>query len=703
MTQVPMVSDYLTVCSTFGNHDGRAGHAPRGGDLWIRYENGDLRNLTAEAGYGNPGLQGANSIAVREPCVHFGAEKALFSMVVGAPTGPSNPDYFWQIYEVTGFGRGQSVAITRIANQPANYNNVSPIYASDGRILFTSDRPIGGEQHLHPQLDEYEEAPTNTGLWSLDRSSGELFLMNHSPSGVFTPLLDTFGRVVFTRWDHLERDQQKELELMGAGTYGAFNYSGEELDSVPTASDAEVFPEPRTQFVNFINQNPGYSGDLNGYEPHLTGNAFNEFNPWMINQDGTVEETLNHVGRHELHAFVDKVRTDDPNLTNAVLAIAGVSNRYEIKNLFQMSEDPWSPGSYLGIDAREFETHGAGQIVRINGNPLLNADRMTIEYITPRATQSPTLTPGPDHTGLYRDPVRLIDGQALCSHTPTTRKDSNIGSATHPVSRYDFRLTRLVLDGDHFRAGERLTNGISKTVEYWNPFSLVHHSGNLWELDAVEVQPRPVPPSTSESSLESPETQAIAAAGVSEAALRSFLEANDLALIVSRDVTSRDDEDRQQPYNLRIPSSGHNHTATGGTVYDVSHMQLFQADRIRSLNFGGTSVLQGRRVLAQPLHAPEATNPDPLGGPAGSVRIGDDGSMAALVPARRAMSWQLTAPDHEPVVRERYWLSFQPGEIRTCHSCHGLNEFDQVAGTEPTNVPSALTDLLEYLQGLGSL
>jgi len=25
-----------------------------------------------------------------------------------------------------------------------------------------------------------------------------------------------------------------------------------------------------------------------------------------------------------------------------------------------------------------------------------------------------------------------------------------------------------------------------------------------------------------------------------------------------------------------------------------------------------------------------------------------------------------------PVVRERYWLTFQPGEVRVCAACHGV-------------------------------
>src|SRR6185436_19808754 len=83
-------------------------------------------------------------------------------------------------------------------------------------------------------------------------------------------------------------------------------------------------------------------------------------------------------------------------------------------------------------------------------------------------------------------------------------------------------------------------------------------------------------------------------------------------------------------------------------------------------------------------------------GPIGSVRVASDGSMAAFVPARRAMTWQLTDSAGNGVVRERYWLSFQPGEIRVCTSCHGLNSRDQAGQVTPANQPEALRQLLQY-------
>ena len=75
-TVTPSTGD--TVSGTFrhfvsfvGNHEGTSTKAPRGGDLYIRYDNGTLRNLTAECGYGTtPGQE----ICVREANVHWKAK-----------------------------------------------------------------------------------------------------------------------------------------------------------------------------------------------------------------------------------------------------------------------------------------------------------------------------------------------------------------------------------------------------------------------------------------------------------------------------------------------------------------------------------------------------------------------------------------------------------------------------------------------------
>ena len=685
VTQVPIPADFTTIGSVFGNHDPQLQAVGRGGDLWIRYPDGTLRNLTAEAGYGVTGFQGADSIAVRDPAVHWSGEKALFSMVIGAPEQQYVWEaYHWQIYEVSGLGQGETAVITRVPGQPVDYNNVSPIYDSQDRIIFTSDRPRDGQPHLYPQLDEYEEAATVSGLWQLDPASGALRLLNHAPSGDFTPFVDSFGRVVFTQWDHLQRDQQADAdnvnELGGQPCdYCTFNWSGEEPDAVPLDTRVEVFPEPRADH------------DLAG--TNLWGHTFNHFFPWAMNQDGSELETLNHIGRHELHDYIPPSLTDDPNLVEYYGQLPRF-NPNSIDNFLQITEDPSMPGRYIGVDAPEFYTHAAGQVVSIDAPPDLDADHMAVTYLTHRDTADYTNDPSPDHSGHYRDPLMLSNGVLIAAHTAETGAAGNDGTRANPIPRYRFRLKTLSQAANgYLEADQPLTAGISKSVSYWDPDVLVSYSGELWELQPVEVRPQTRPADTAAPNLAAPEADAFVQAGIDPDTLHSYLLANDLALIVSRNVTTRDDFDRQQPFNLNVPG-GVQTTGTSGTIYDVAMMQLFQADLIRGLG-GADDPDPGRRVLAQPLHDPVAVNL-PTVGPAGSVAVAADGSVAAFVPTSRALTWQLTDADGEGVVRERYWLTFQPGEMRVCTSCHGLSELDQAGNGPSQNTPQALVQLLGW-------
>ncbi|HEX7151372.1 MAG TPA: hypothetical protein VF618_07770 [Thermoanaerobaculia bacterium] len=682
VTQVPVPADFTTVASTFGNHEGQIDSAPRGGDLWIRYPDGTLKNLTRAAGFGMEGMQGANAIAVREPSVHWSGTKALFSMVVGAPTRQFEVrvDY-WQLYEVTGLGKDDTPVVRKIANQPANFNNISPLYGTDERILFTSDRPRNGARHLYPQLDEYEEAPTVTGIWSLDPATADLRLLNHSPSGAFTPIIDSFGRVIFTRWDHLQRDQQADTDETEIDTYGTFDYSDESATAQRLNQRVEVFPEPRSSRDDLL-------GGTN-----LEGNSINHFFPWEINEDGTAEETLNHIGRHELHSYFNRAFNDDAALVEFIDATSGRANANDLLNMFQIREDPTHPGRYFGTEAPEFYTHASGQIVNIDAEPLRPADQLDLTFVTARVTRQ-FIESGPkppDHSGHYRDPLPLANGTLLASHTTEVRPDRNEGSRANPKSRYAFRIKKLEPQNGAYAAGEALTPGLTATVSYWDPDVLVTWSGELWELHAVEVRARPKPVRRA-SRFEEPELRIFREEGVDPAQFERDLASKNLALIVSRNVTSRDIADRQQPYNLRVAGGGASSATTSGKAYDVAHLQLFQADQLRGIG-GADSPRAGRRVLARHMH--EATNP-PTSGPQASVKIAADGSIAAFVPARRAMSWQMTDPGGTPVVRERYWLTMQPGEVRVCGSCHGVNTRDQLGRAAPQNLPEALRDALRF-------
>jgi len=684
VTQVP-VGGFGSLSSTFGNHLSDMEDAPRGGDLVIRYPDGTLRFLTQEAGFGGAGMQGANAIAVREPCVHWSGDKALFAMVVGAPTQQYQvAQFYWQIYEVSGLGEGETASIRHISGQPGTFNNVSPIYGTDGRIIFSSDRPPSGALHHYPQRDEYESAPTVVGLYALDEASATLTLIEHSPSGVFSPSLDSFGRVIFTKWDHMQRDQQGDAPDTAA-SYQAFTYASEAADAATTTSlaGAEVFPEPRTS------DDPAYS-------PALSLHSFNQFFPWEINQDGTAEETVNHVGRHELGGtYTDGSFVADPNLTYFVSPSLHL-NQLRIGGdggLLHLREDPTHPGDFLTTHAAEFGTGAGGTLMRLTGAPSINPESMLLTAVTPTENDANV----PQDTGYYRNPLPMTDGTLLAVHTPATGQLTNLGTTAAPSWSYQYRIVRLTQQGAFFAASTPLTNGIQKSLSWWTPDVQASYNGALWELDPVEVVARAVPtPST--SSLPAIEAGVFAAAGVDVASFEDYLHSHGLALIVSRNVTQRDRADRQQPFNLQVPG-GVSSIAVSGTVYDVSFLQVFEADALRGYG-DPASPSAGRRLLARPMHQPGVSQA--AGGLPGAVALGADGSMAALVPAARALAWQLTDPNGGGVVRERNWLTFQPGEIRVCTSCHGINTQSQTGDPPPTNAPAALQDLLtQWKAGVG--
>jgi hypothetical protein len=622
----PRGDEFASRLSVFANHLGaRDDRTPRGGALWIRYPDGTLRNLTAETGFTN--------VAVREPSVHWDGAKAVFSLAQG-----SSP---WQMYEISGIAKGQTAVVRKLPGQPA-YNNVSPIYATDDKILFTSDTPRAA--HLYPQLDEYESTPTVTGMFSLDPATASWRMLNHTPSGVFSPTIDSFGRVIFTRWDHLVQDQQ-------ADSTDGYNTTSEAAGAQRIARK-EVFPEPR-----FSSLTTPY-GTVNQHQ-------FNLFQPWQMNQDGTAELTMNHIGRHELsmgsgmsRSFAnDPVLADPPNLSL-------MSNKKIIRvdsGVLQMKEDPRRPGIYFGTYAKEFGSLGSGQLIRFTGAPSLNAEQMVFTPVTGGDGE------GSFPDGRYRDPLPLTSGALLAVHTTSSGISAGV----------QFRLRQLALD-----AAGNATSG-----QLLTPFN-----GALWEVEPVEVVARPRPAGKINDGLDAAAKQVLAEEGVTEAELTAWLKTNALALIVTNNQTSRDRNDVQQPYNLEVPG-GVKTTSNSGKVYPIAHYQIIEGQQIRGYA-AYNDATQGRRVIGQP--AAQGKNKPNPGGPAGSVKIFPDGSTAAFVATNRALAWQTTDAGGVPIVRERVWVTMQPGEARTCSGCHGANSKDQSGLVAPANKPEALRDLLRY-------
>jgi hypothetical protein len=695
VSQVPVPGDDVaraTITSTFANHLPTTAAAPRGGDLLLMSPTGVVRNLTLEAGYGSTGANGfqdANAIAVRDPAMHWSGSKAVFSMAIGAPAQAGGAETAqWQLYEVSGLGTGQTASIAKVANQPP-FNNIQPNYLSDGSLVFVSDRPRNGAAQLYPINDEYRGQPANSGLWRLDPASGALSLLEHTPSGSFTPIVDSFGRIAFVRWDHLMQDNN---HTSPTPPFGVFDYASEAANAA-TQPAIELYPEP-------INAVAG--SNLSGFE-------INQFFPWTINQDGSREETLNHIGRHELRSAFNRSYTNDASLQVFDATTSGRVNPNSISNFFQLREDPVVRGRYLGVDAMEFATHASGQIIALNAaapnGSLLNAHDMTVQYINNRATQS--ILSNPANIGHFRDPLPMSDGTPATEGTLLAAFSPTPGAEPSPTGPaiYQFRLTRLSknrsANNDALNTAN-LTSGIAKNISYYVGSTLVTYSGNLWELQPVEVCARAVPAAMNEPVLATPEQNAFAAAQVAESDMRAFLRNQDLAILVMRNVTSRDGADHQQPFNLRVPN-GTQTLGDGGAIYDIDEMQFFEADQVRG--FGTpASPLPGRRTMTRWLNdaqalrfnPPVATNP-------GAQTIAADGSVALFVPARRALTWQSLSPattttlaPNTPVVRERYWIEYQPGEIRACDGCHGVNTTNQAGLPAASNTPQALIDLLNW-------
>jgi len=677
VTQFPTPDVFGSIGGVFATHQTAMQSSPRGGDLWICYPDGTLRNLTAEAGLGMEGLQGPQAIAVRDPSVSWDARKVVFSMVTGAPTQYTYGTWYWQLYEATGFGQGEKIHIEKIAHQPAAANNVEPSYASDGGILFASDLPRNGAAYLYPQLDEYESTPTITGVWKID-PDGRVWQLTDSPSGVSHPGVDAYGRVIFTQWDHLQRDQQCDTPE-GAAAHGCFDYASEAKDAAH-ADAQDLFPEPRNVGVGKVNSH-----------------AFNQFLPWTVNQDGTAQETIDHIGAHELLTYFGRSFNDDPAIVD--FEAGGRTNPHAVTNWLQIAADMTTPGHYLGIDAPEFYTDAAGQIVSMQAPQHTAADTFKVKYLTPRSGSSfgSGVVPA-DFNGRYRNPQVLSNGAVVAAYANAYDKDHNRGTRAAPDPLYQFRIRLLAAGANgYLQPGASLTGeaGIRKAISYYDPDVLVSYDGPLWELDPVEVVERPVPPAT-RAVLEAPEAAAFSAAGVDPSAFRAWLTQKDLAVFVSRDTTSRDAADRQQPFNLSVPG-GHSTVANRGKVYGLQWLQVLQGDAVRgetSVNHAATA----RRKVARTLNDPAAlaAMPSVPGAPAGAVKIAADGSAAFFAPARRAMTWQTTDAAGTPVVRERYWLTAQPGEVRACDSCHGVNTKNQAGKPAPQNTPAALVELLAY-------
>ena len=705
---------YAHQMETFGNHITTMRAAPRGGDLALMDVYGNVRLLTKEAGYGleSGEIQKEPGIAVRQPMVYWDGTRALFSMLIGGPVKAFDQSYQnnkWQIYEITNLDKvieGDTAIIVKVPFQP-EYNNISPIYGSDDQIIYTSDAPLYGMEHTYPPLDEYESTPINSGIWKLNPGTGDVVHLTHSPSGDFDIFLASDGRVISTRWEHLKRDQQTDATRAGIFNYQPVHYESESSDAAVIVGPAmkngqpyadengvpwEVFPEAR------VENDPTR-------DPNEPLHDFNEFLVWEITENGERHQTMNHVGRHEFGGvYQNPSKLDDPNLVYNLGDLSANQYRNTVGSdagIFQIKEDPrpGKEGTFYGTWAREFSRFASGRIFEFSLPIGANPQDMEIIDWT-----NPIIDSGEENNhGHYRNPVMSSNGTMLVSHTDQT----GLFNRDNP---YHFQIKKMIPleeseSGTEHIAGQAITGaGFEKEIVWFGDFvEPLRDTVMLHEVDIVEIVDRARPAARPEYEIASIEKEIIEEEGVDTEELREWMIERNLAMIVIRNATERDAGESQQPFNLQV-SGGTSTIPEDGKVYNISHFQIFGAELTRSY---GSKNHNGRRVLATPLrngeHHPdieEVNMFDEEAAPA-SVPIREDGSIAAFVPATRALTWQTLSPEGEGIVRERQWVTFAPGEIRTCEGCHGINNLSQAGNIAPQNKPQALVDLLQVWKDMG--
>ncbi len=89
--------------------------------------------------------------------------------------------------------------------------------------------------------------------------------------------------------------------------------------------------------------------------------------------------------------------------------------------------------------------------------------------------------------------------------------------------------------------------------------------------------------------------------------------------MVSRNITNRNTDDRQQPFYLKVHNSSTQSPNPTGKVYDVAHLQIFEAEYLRGYGLvnGNVTPKPGRRILPAMLNDTSAHNPPNPTGPAG--------------------------------------------------------------------------------------
>ncbi len=159
-----------------------------GGRLcWLNLRTGELTVLLDDA-------QGG----VRDPQVHYDADRILFSYRKGG-------EPYYHLYEIDVDGSG----LRQLTGGP--YDDIEPTYLPDGGIMFCSTRCR--------RVVGCNPSPVATLYWC-DASGGRIRPISANPFTDNTPWMLPDGRVLYTRWEYVDRNQMTFHHLWTANPDG---------------------------------------------------------------------------------------------------------------------------------------------------------------------------------------------------------------------------------------------------------------------------------------------------------------------------------------------------------------------------------------------------------------------------------------------------------------------------------------------------
>jgi hypothetical protein len=135
---------------------------------------------------------------VRDPQVHYEGEKILFSYRRGGQP-------YYHLYEI----RTDGTALRQLTHEP--YDDIEPTYLPDDGIMFCSSRCR--------RVVGCFPSPVAT-LYRCDSSGNRIRRVSANPFTDNTPWMLSDGRVVYTRWEYVDRNQMTFHHLWTANPDG---------------------------------------------------------------------------------------------------------------------------------------------------------------------------------------------------------------------------------------------------------------------------------------------------------------------------------------------------------------------------------------------------------------------------------------------------------------------------------------------------